>query len=138
MMILQKFFTVFPMVALVWLVFDAQQGAWDTMRMAGCVLLAAGLILNVVARLQLGSSFSITPQAKKLVTHGIYSVVRHPVYVTGMMAIAGMVLYLRQPIFLIVVAIVTVIQFRRSKAEEAVLEAKFGQEYRDYRSRTWF
>ncbi len=137
-MILQKFFTVLPVVALIWLALDAQQGGWDAMRMAGAGLLAAGLILTVAARLQLGSSFSITPQAKKLVIGGIYSVVRHPVYVTGTMAIAGMVLYFHRPIFLALVAIGTALQYRRSRAEEAVLEAKFGQEYRDYRSRTWF
>jgi protein-S-isoprenylcysteine O-methyltransferase Ste14 len=43
-----------------------------------------------------------------------------------------------QPVFLAAVAVLAALQFGRSKAEEAVLEEKFGQEYRDYRSRTWF
>jgi protein-S-isoprenylcysteine O-methyltransferase Ste14 len=107
-------------------------------RAVGTGLVAVGLVLMFIARLQLGDSFSITPQARKLVTRGLYSVVRHPVYVTGIIALSGLCLYVEQPVFLAAVAVLAALQFGRSKAEEAVLEEKFGQEYRDYRSRTWF
>ena len=127
-----------PLVLLGGLISDSRNGSWDAMRAAGFGLVALGLVLMFIARLQLGDSFSITPQAHRLVSGGIYSVVRHPVYVTGIMAMAGLALYVQRPVFLAAVAILALLQFRRSKAEERVLEAKFGQEYRDYRSRTWF
>ncbi len=127
-----------PLMLLGWLISDSRTGSWDAMRTAGCGLIALGLVLMLIARLQLGDSFSITPQAKKLVTGGIYSVVRHPVYVTSIMVMAGLALYKERPEFIAAVALVGVMQFRRSRAEERVLEEKFGQEYSDYRSRTWF
>ena len=51
------------------------------MRIAGAILAATGYILFVVARLQLGKSFSVSPQAKELFTHGLYSRIRNPIYV---------------------------------------------------------
>ena len=126
-----------PLVLLGWLISDSRNGSWDAMRTAGFGLIASGLVLMLIARLQLGDSFSITPQAKRLVTGGIYSVVRHPVYLTGIIAMAGLALYKERPEFLLAVALVGFMQFRRSRAEERVLEEKFGQEYRDYRNRTW-
>ena len=33
-----------------------------------------------IARLQLGKSFAVNPQAKELVTHGLYSKIRNPMY----------------------------------------------------------
>jgi len=137
-MIGRWFFTLAPAAALLWLVWSAQTGPWDAMRVAGFLMIATGCLLNIWARLTLGNSFSVLPQARKLVTGGIYSVIRHPVYVTGMMALAGLCLYLAQPRYLLLVAVGTVLQHRRSRKEEAVLEAKFGQQYRDYRARTWF
>ena len=137
-MVLRMVVLVVPLILLGGLISDMRNGSWDAMRAAGFGLVALGLVLMFIARLQLGDSFSITPQAKRLVTGGIYSVVRHPVYVTGIIAMAGLALYVERPVFLAAVVIVGLLQFRRSKAEEAVLEAKFGQEYRDYRSRTWF
>lgn len=131
-------FTAIPLVILFWIWQNAQQGPWDAMRITGCVLVVLGCLAHIAARLQLGSSFSVTPQAKKLVTGGIYSVIRHPVYVTGIVMLTGIVLYFERPVFLLAVVALAVAQFRRSRAEEAVLEAKFGQEYRDYRDRTWF
>ena len=132
------FFTLAPLVLLIWLAESAQHGVWDTMRAVGCAALVASLVMNFVARLHLGGSFSITPQARQLVTGGIYSVVRHPIYVSGMAALAGFALYLHRPVYVIGVVILGALQYRRSQAEDRVLEEKFGQEYRDYRSNTWF
>lgn len=38
----------------------------------------------------------------------------------------------------ILLAVVVVIQVVRAQREARVLEAKFGEDYRAYRSRTWF
>ena len=88
-MILRWVAQLVPAVLLGELVWYSQSGAWTVMRIAGFVLIALGLSVMFVARWKLGDSFSVTPQARKLVTGGVYSVLRHPVYVTGIVALAG-------------------------------------------------
>jgi hypothetical protein len=50
---------------------------------------AAGFVLWILARVQLGSSFAVTAQAKALVTAGLYAKFRHPVYLFGGVAFTG-------------------------------------------------
>jgi len=111
---------------------------WNAQRVVGSVLLAAGLLLVFVARFQLGRSFSVTAQARKLVTHGLYSRIRNPIYVFGTLAIIGLCLILQKPGIWLLVVFVVAMQTVRARKEARILEAKFGDEYRAYRSRTWF
>ncbi len=75
---------------------------------------------------------------RRLVTHGLYSRIRHPVYVFGWFALAGLVLYLNQPVFLLLLILIVPVQVVRARAEERVLEQRFGEEYAAYRAGTWF
>ena len=43
-------------------------------------------VLWFVARWQLGDAFSLTAKAQHQVTRGLYSKIRHPIYVFGMLA----------------------------------------------------
>jgi len=115
-----------------------QRDHWEWWQLLGLGLVTAGLPLLISARVQLGNSFSITPQARELVTGGLYRRFRHPVYVFGALVIAGLFLYLNVPLGLLGLLVIIPIQMMRARAEERVLEAHFGQPYRDYRSRTWF
>ena len=132
--------TLAPLVVLVWMVVSAlsPQRTWDGARIIGFALAAVFLALVFLARLQLGDSFSISPQARKLVTAGIYSKVRHPVYVFGTLAILGIALYAHLWPLLAVVLIVIPIQVVRARAKEKVLVEKFGEEYFRYKRGTWF
>jgi protein-S-isoprenylcysteine O-methyltransferase Ste14 len=112
--------------------------AWGTMQIVGACVLALGFILWTVARFQLGSSFAVTAQARHLVTHGIYSRIRNPIYVFGSCVIAGVILVAGRPIFLLIFAAVIPLQIWRGRKEASVLEEKFGEEYRQYRAGTWF
>jgi len=113
-------------------------GPWNVQRVVGSLLLLIGTALVFTARFQLGRSFSVTPQARKLITHGLYSRIRNPIYVFGTIAIAGLCLILQRPYVWILVLFVIAMQTARARKESQVLEAKFGDEYRTYRSRTWF
>jgi len=105
----------------------------------GAAVAVFGFTMLTIARLQLGNSFSVTPQARVLVTRGIYSRVRHPVYVFSAIALAGLVLYFQlSPWLLLLLVPLAVIQVLRARAEERVLEQQFGEEYRRYRATTWF
>jgi len=97
-----------------------------------------GTLLVFMARFQLGRSFSIRARARKLVTHGLYSRIRNPIYVFGTVAITGLCLILQKPGPWLLVVFVVAMQTVRARKEARVLEATFGDEYRAYRSRTWF
>lgn len=119
----------------------AQRGLFGPMtpvRGIGVALAAVGLIGWVTARAQLGKSFSIRPKATELVTHGIYSKIRNPVYVSGTVFLAGLILWAGRPIWLLVLLVLIPMQVIRARKEASVLEAKFGDEYRAYRAKTWF
>jgi protein-S-isoprenylcysteine O-methyltransferase Ste14 len=111
---------------------------WTTRRIMGICLLGVGYVLWSVARFQLGSSFAITAQARQLVTHGIYSRIRNPIYVFGSCVIIGMILVLGRPVWLLIFVLVIPLQLWRARKEAQVLEEKFGEEYRRYRASTWF
>lgn len=49
---------------------------WTAWRLGGVAVAAAGCILFVTARFQLGNSFSVSPQAKGLVTYGIIGILQ--------------------------------------------------------------
>ncbi len=101
-------------------------------------LLVAGFVLWTVARFQLGASFAVKAEARHLVTHGLYSKIRNPIYVFGSWVIAGGILVFGNPLWLLIFVLLIPLQLRRATKESAVLEAVFGDEYRKYRAGTWF
>jgi protein-S-isoprenylcysteine O-methyltransferase Ste14 len=113
-------------------------GPWDLARSVGLVLVSLGAGLLLTARLQLGNSFAITAQARELVTHGIYSKIRNPIYVFSSLMVLGLVIALKKPYLFVLLALLVVVQMIRARKEAQVLEAKFGDQYREYRRRTWF
>jgi protein-S-isoprenylcysteine O-methyltransferase Ste14 len=113
-------------------------GLHNTLSYAALWLSLACAILWFVARWQLGNSFSVTAQAHHLVTQGLYSKIRHPIYIFGTLAFLFVVLALQGWSALIVWVVVILIQVVRVRREERVLAEAFGEEYKTYRSRTWF
>jgi protein-S-isoprenylcysteine O-methyltransferase Ste14 len=111
---------------------------WSVQRYVGTVLAVLGLSFIGLARYQLGRSFSVRPEAIELVTHGLYSKIRNPIYVSSTLVFAGLILVIQRPRYWIVVVIVVVIQIIRARREAHVLEAAFGDAYREYRKKTWF
>jgi protein-S-isoprenylcysteine O-methyltransferase Ste14 len=107
-------------------------------RWVGLALALFGFAGVILARYTLGRSFSVTPKATALITTGIYSHIRNPIYVSGTILIVGVVLMLRRPEGLALLVVLIPIQIFRARREAAVLEAKFGDAYREYRKRTWF
>lgn len=119
-------------------VFQSGPGPRGLTRWIGLALALIGLAGVVVSRYTLGRSFSIVPKATALVTTGIYSKIRNPIYVSGMFAVAGMIVMAGRPRLFAFFLLLIPMQFLRARREAAVLEAKFGDQYREYRKRTWF
>ena len=111
---------------------------WTAKTIVGLCLIAVGFVLWSTARFQLGSSFAVKAQAKHLVTRGLYSKIRNPIYVFGSFVIAGGILVFLRPVYLLIFVLIIPLQIWRAKKEAAVLEAAFGEEYRKYRAGTWF
>jgi protein-S-isoprenylcysteine O-methyltransferase Ste14 len=111
---------------------------WTPARIAGVAIGLPSLALLALARIELGGSFSVRPKAQALVTHGLYSRIRNPIYVFGGLAIAGAFLYINQPLCLLIFVVLIPVQIYRARQESKVLEARFGDEYRQYKSRVWF
>lgn len=118
-------------------IYKSAPGPHGWMRSIGLVLALIGLAGVIISRYTLGRSFSIVPKATALVTTGIYSRIRNPIYVSGMFFIAGVVVMVRRPELPAFFVVLIPMQILRARREAAVLEAKFGDEYREYRKRTW-
>jgi protein-S-isoprenylcysteine O-methyltransferase Ste14 len=92
----------------------------------------------VLARLQLGKSFSLTAKAGTLVTTGLYSRIRNPIYLFGGLITMGLSLFISVWGPLVVAIVIVPLQIYRSRKEERVLASAFGEEYMRYKSKTWF
>ena len=108
------------------------------MRIAGAVIGQPSVALLILARIQLGGSFSVGAKAQVLITHGLYSRIRNPIYVFGGLTVAGVFLFLRLTKFLWLLVALIPLQIYRVRKEEQVLAAKFGDEHQAYKARTWF
>lgn len=113
-------------------------GARTTLWYAGLSLAALCFPFWLAARIQLGEAFAVKPQARQLVTRWLYSRLRHPVYVFGTGAYFGALLALQSWPILAVWLALTPIELVRARRENRILEAAFGDAYREYRKKTWF
>ena len=131
----------FPLVAgsfALGFIFSSHLGRRGPAQWIGLALGVIGLTGVIAARYTLGRSFSVRAKATALVTRGIYSRIRNPIYVSAEVLLIGVAIMLWKPYFLLVVLAVIPMQILRARREASVLEAKFGDEYRRYRERTWF
>jgi protein-S-isoprenylcysteine O-methyltransferase Ste14 len=107
-------------------------------RIVGLSIAIPSFLLFVLARMQLGSAFSVEAKASTLVTTGLYSRIRNPIYVFGALMIAGAIIWANMPWLLLFFLVLIPLQVYRSRKEEAVLFEKFGTAYLDYKRKTWF
>lgn len=111
---------------------------WNGVRIVGMGLIVVGFILWTIARFQLGASFAVKAEARKLVTGGLYSKIRNPIYLFGLWVVAGGILVFGKPAWLLIFVLLIPLQIWRAGKESAVLEAAFGDQYRSYKAGTWF
>jgi protein-S-isoprenylcysteine O-methyltransferase Ste14 len=107
---------------------------------AGTVLLAVGLWLFYRAHADLGTFWSVTLEVRenhRLISHGVYRRVRHPMYSALFLYSVGQALavpnWVAGPSYLISFAILFAFRIR---AEEQMMVEAFGDEYVTYMART--
>lgn len=111
---------------------------WTVPRIVGLAIAVPAVLLLLLARIQLGRAFSVRAKANTLVTIGLYSRIRNPIYLFGSLAIAGAFIWINKPLLLLFFVILIPLQIYRSRKEEQALKDKFGEAYLDYKRQTWF
>jgi protein-S-isoprenylcysteine O-methyltransferase Ste14 len=125
-------------VAIVYVVLLGWSDALTPLQWFGLSLVVVFDAFWIVARWQLGSSFTGKAEAHKLVTEGVYARVQNPIYIFGGLTAVGMFLFLNwRWAALLTIAFLIPTQMARIRRERKILKEAFGEEYEAYRRRTW-
>jgi len=112
----------------------------EGVRWLGFVLYTAGGILRLAPVFVLGRRFSglvaIQPE-HRLVTRGLYGIIRHPSYLGLFVLMLGWGLAFRSGMGVVIAVLSLGVLLARIRAEEWLLNESFGPEYEAYRARTW-
>jgi len=112
----------------------------EGVRWLGFALFAVGGVLRIAPVFVLGRRFSglvaIQP-GHRLVTDGIYGVVRNPSYLGLIVNSLGWSLAFRSGVGVALTVLMIVPLVARMNSEERLLADQFGTEYEAYRARTW-
>jgi protein-S-isoprenylcysteine O-methyltransferase Ste14 len=112
----------------------------EGVRWFGVALFAVGGVLRIAPVFVLGRRFSglvaIQPD-HRLVTGGIYGVIRHPSYLGLFVNALGWGLAFRAGVGVFIAVLMLIVVLARIEAEERLLHETFGAEYDAYRARTW-
>jgi len=115
------------------------------LRAVGLAVFLGGLFLVLWARWALGAMYGVSTSSAaqlraqhRLIQHGPYAFVRHPMYLGYWLVLTGITLtYLTwTPLLFLLMCLAAF--YRRARREEAALAAAFGAEWQAYVSRTKF
>jgi protein-S-isoprenylcysteine O-methyltransferase Ste14 len=119
----------------------ARPPRWDRAWGIGALVVAlAGLAVRAwaIATAPRGTSerSTVNPRASVLNTAGVYSLVRHPLYVANTLMALGLSLFPGSWALPVIVLLAALLHYERIAArEESFLEAAFGDTFREYASR---
>jgi protein-S-isoprenylcysteine O-methyltransferase Ste14 len=103
------------------------------LRTASQIVIGVAVVLGTLALLNLGRSFGILIAARKIKTDWLYSVVRHPMYLTDIIWKVGMLLFLPYLVNVAVMVFAVGCYVWRAVLEERFL-SRF-PEYQEYKKR---
>ena len=109
-------------------------------RYVGLLLYCIGVSVRLLALYALGEYFSayVTLQENhRLVRRGIYSSIRHPLYLSLLLAPTGFALIFASRLAVLILLLASIFVLDRIAREEALLIEHFGEEFADYQRRTW-
>jgi len=106
-----------------------------TLQMVSACISLAGSLSTIYAVRYLGKSFSIMPQARKLVIGGPYRFIRHPLYVAEELAVIGVLIQCNWYAAALFLTLHVALQVQRMNYEESLLCTVF-PDYEAYARRT--
>ncbi len=113
---------------------------WDSgfNKFLAIAVTSLGLVIWWAATIKLGKAFSLIPKASELIQTGIYSKIRHPIYVGFSLVGIGWAILTQASLLILLGAIFVLSSVIRAKLEEEKLVKTFGEKYLDYKKSTWF
>jgi protein-S-isoprenylcysteine O-methyltransferase Ste14 len=97
------------------------------------LFILCGTAVMLASLVYLRRAFSVTPQARLLVTAGPYALIRHPMYAGSVLSLVGLALLIDSMEAIVLVFVCACLQFLRALLEEKILEATFPG-YADYKN----
>lgn len=112
----------------------------DSFRVAGLATAVVGIVATVAAQAQMGSSWRVGVDPTEhtgLVTTGIFSKVRNPIFTAMLFTAVGCALLVGNAVAVLgLVALVAALAVQVRLVEEPYLRATHGREFEDYAART--
>lgn len=122
----------------IWLEPQIDLGRWAML--LGCVISVAGILLTCISQLQMGTSWRIgvdESERIELITSGIYSSIRNPIYTGVLLFTAGLVLLVPHLLTIIVLLVAYIaIELHVRKVEEPYLASLHGELFTEYLHKT--
>lgn len=110
----------------------------EWLRYSGLIILVLGLVLGLVALLQINRKLSPFPTPVpngKLITTGAYKLARHPIYTAIILAGLGYALYITSWYKIVITLVLLILFYYKSKYEEKLLIKNYS-EYMAYKTKT--
>jgi protein-S-isoprenylcysteine O-methyltransferase Ste14 len=111
----------------------------STPNIIGLLLFVIGLATAIVAARTLGQFYAstlVTREGHRLISHGIYRYIRHPIYFGVIMVCFGVPVYAPSLYGFFVMSALIPLFLIRIRIEEAMLIEEFGDAYRTYQKET--
>lgn len=112
----------------------------DALRVAGTVITVAGIAATAAAQVQMGVSWRIgvdPSERTRLVTTGIFGVVRNPIFTAMLITATGFTLMVGNAVAVIgLVALIAALEVQVRAVEEPYLRATHGEAFDRYAART--
>lgn len=109
--------------------FLSESVPWFIRYPAGIILLILTFFLE---RSGLGTVFGKPQETPHVITEGVFSVVRHPIYLGAILGYAGMICMTLSIASAILLLLIIAFYWFISRYEEKLLTQRFGDEYREY------
>ena len=102
---------------------------WYAMIIPGIIILTGA---GYLAKAGLKSVFGETRETPQVITKGVFSVVRHPIYLGSILTYLGLIVMTLSLISVIVWILAIIFYYYISLHEEKLLLAKYGTKYEEY------
>ena len=98
----------------------------------GFIIIAFGFILHIICEKTHKQAHVVSEKIINIVTNGIYSIIRHPIYLTLIIINIGIALVFNSWLALIVSVFISILPVLTIFREEEYLTTKFPHEYGEY------
>src|SRR3990172_11434523 len=113
-----------------WLISQDINAVHDVFRFAGLLVFVIGIFIIIWGMYSLSKEVFIP--GKKLIISGPFAIVRHPMYLGGIIGAFGLALFAGSLLGLVYSFVLALVLLHISEAEERELKTRFGDDYIEY------